>query len=245
MNILLLMGGERVEHKDGRYPIYMAEIGDKLIIEEQIKNCVSLSPDRMIFCIKSEDIRDFHIDDVVRQLSEKAVCVTINGPTQGAICTALLASSYIDNDDELILMAVDDFIEDNFTDIMAYFRDNNCEAGVVSFTSVHPRYSYARLDEEGFVAEVAEKHPISRNALASVYYYRRGRDFVECAKDVIRKDNRINDVFYVSQAINEMILKQRRIGIYKIANSQFHPVKTEVQLAQYMLELNNRRENAV
>lgn len=238
MNILILMAGDHVEGNDGKYPIYMTEIDGHLILEEQLRHCSVLSPSRHIFCVKQEDIRDFHVDDVVMQIGRESICVKIVGQTGGAICTALLAAEHIDNDEELIVMAVDDFIDGGFPEIVDKFRTQNCDAGVVSFGSVHPRYSYAKLDPDGFVSEVSEKQPISKHALASVYYFRQGRDFVESAKNVIRKDYRINDSFYISQAINEMILRQGRVGLYKIDNSRFHSIKTQEQLAQYLYKMN-------
>jgi dTDP-glucose pyrophosphorylase len=166
----------------------------------------------------------------------------VNGKTHGAICTALLACEYIDSDEELIVMAVDDFIDADFRTILDFFRTGGCDAGLVSFNSAHPRYSFARLDEDGMVSETAEKRPISRHALASLYYFRRGGEFVECAKEVIRKDDRINNAFFISQAVNEMILQRRKVLLHPIHSSQFHPLKNEMQLAQYMTELKTRQE---
>jgi dTDP-glucose pyrophosphorylase len=139
-------------------------------------------------------------------------------------------------------MAIDDFIEDDGRHILQYFRKQKSDAGIVSFTSVHPRYSFARLDDAGNVVEVAEKQPISKNALASFYYFRRGTEFVECAKNVIRKDNPIHNSFYISQTLNEMILNLKKVSMYKIPNDIFHPLKTEVQLAQYLEEFKERKE---
>ena len=79
--------------------------------------------------------------------------------------------------------------------------------------------------------------------MVSFYYYKRGADFVECAKNVIRKDNLINGAFYLSQTLNEMILKQKKVSIYKLTNEKFHSLKTEMQLAQYITELMDVKES--
>jgi dTDP-glucose pyrophosphorylase len=164
-------------------------------------------------------------------------------PTKGSVCTALLGTEYIDNEEELCLLGIDDFVDDDMKGIIDHFRHNQYDAGAVSFTSVHPRYSFAKLDDTGAVVEVSEKSPISKNALVSFYYFRHGRDFVACAKDVIRKDNPIGDVFYISQTLNEMILQQKKIGLYRVQNDKFHPLKTEAQLSQYLAEIQNLQES--
>lgn len=243
MNVVFLMGGENIDHKDDSYPIYMAEMNEEIILEKQVAHYRKMNPSKMIFCVRKEDIKNFNADSVIQQSAEKAVCVEIRGMTAGSVCTALLASEHIDNDEELVLVAIDELIESDPVKMIESFREEKCDAGVVSFRSVHPRYSFARTDSTGLVCEVAEKKPVSKNALASFYYFKSGHDFVECAKSVVRKDSKVNNDFYISQTMNEMILRQKRIGIHRITNEDFHPLKTEMQLAQYMLELKEQRES--
>lgn len=243
MKIVFLMGGESIDHKDGQYPIYMAEINKEIILERQISHYKTLNPEKMVFCVRTEDVKNFNADSVIRQSASDARCVEIIGKTSGSVCTALLAAEHIDGDEEIILVAIDELIEVDCSEILRYFRSHNYDAGVVSFRSVHPRYSFARIDENGEVCEVAEKKTISQNALASFYYFKNGSDFVDCAKNVIRKDSKINGAFYISQTMNEMILKQKKVGIHHINNHFFHPLKTEMQLAQYMLDLKEQKES--
>jgi dTDP-glucose pyrophosphorylase len=235
MQIMFLMGSSHEVNKED-YPLYLTEVGGKLILEQQVEYCNELNPRKFLFCVKSNDIKLFQVESVIRQLISDAEIIPIHNQTHGAVCTALLGSHHIDNDEELILMAIDDFIEDSGQQILKYFRQKNGDAGVVSFTSIHPRYSFAKLDEQDNVMEVAEKRPISNNALVSFYYFKKGSDFTACAKEVIRKDNPINGIFYVSQTLNEMILKQKKIVMCKIPNNKFHPLKTEAQLAEYVCE---------
>ena len=243
MQIIFLMGGQNFEKNREDYPLYLTEFNEKLIIENQINYCKDLNPRKFLFCVKNEDIKNFQIDSVIKQLVPDSEIIVINGRTMGAVCTALLGIEHINNDEELILLAVDDFIEVSSENIMEFFRKNNSDAGVVSFDSVHPRYSFAKLGDDNSVIEVSEKKPISKNALVSFYYYKKGSDFVESAKNVIRKDNLINGSFYLSQTLNEMILKQKKVLLYKITNEKFHPLKTEMQLAQYLTELMDVKES--
>ena len=167
----------------------------------------------------------------------------MHGETAGAVCTALLAGEWIDNDEELLLLAVDDFIDEDARLIVDRFRSAGWDAGIVCFRSVHPRYSFAAIGADGLAAEVCEKQPISRNALASFYYFKHGSTFVDCAKSTIRKDSRVNGAFYISQVLNEMILRQMAVGCHPIAGKAFHPLKSDLQLAQYIRELQDRKES--
>lgn len=241
MNIMFLMGSSHIKRNNEDYPFYLTEIHEKLILEQQIEYCRELEPTKYIFCVKESDIKQFRVDSVIAQLVPNAEIVPILNQTRGAICTALLGYKHIANDEELILMAVDDFISYSSKQIIQGFRENSADAGIVSFTSVHPRYSFAKTDGKNDVVQVEEKSPISRNALVSFYYFRQGLDFTECAIDVIRKDNPVNGNFYISQTLNEMILRQKNVVMHKISNEVFHPLKNEQQLAQYIVELNDKQ----
>jgi len=242
MNIMFLMGISQKDAKDAS-PIYLTEINERTILEQQIEYAQNIHPKQLLFCTNATEIKQFHIDCVIQQIEPSAKIIPIHAKTKGSICTALLASEFIDNDDELILMAIDDFMDNDSEEIISKFRKENADAGVVSFNSVHPRYSFAKLNDAGNPIEFAEKKPISKNALVSFYYFKQGKDFVECAKEVIRKDNSLDGSFYISQTLNEMILKQKKVSIHKISNDKFHPFKTEAQLAEYVCEYRERKES--
>jgi hypothetical protein len=238
---MFLMGSVRGDMNKEYYPLYLTEINGKTILEQQIEYAREIESCNLIFALKELDIKLFRSDSVIRQLEPNARIVSIKGQTQGAICTAVLGVKFIDNNEELLLMAIDDFMEDSGVEIINKFRKQGADAGVVSFNSVHPRYSFVKTNAVGEPIEFAEKNPISKNALVSFYYFKRGCDFVENAKEVIRKDNPVNGNFYISQTLNEMILKQKKIIAHAIANDRFHPLKTEAQLAEYICEYKEKK----
>ncbi|MNN67911.1 hypothetical protein D3C81_1835740 [compost metagenome] len=113
------------------------------------------------------------------------------------------------------------------------FRNDQCDAGVVIFKSLHPRYSFVRLNTEGYVVEAAEKNPISNHAVAGLYWFDKGAMFVEAVKEMIRNDARVNDAFYIAPALNEMVLLHRKIGTHQVELHQYHPLKNPHQLLAF------------
>jgi hypothetical protein len=81
------------------------------------------------------------------------------------------------------------------------------DGGIVTFRDGlrNPKWSFARVDGDGFVVEVAEKNPISDIATAGFYYWRRGSDYVRCAERMIDRNIRVNNEFYVCPVYNEGI----------------------------------------
>lgn len=231
MNILILMAGtERVTQGDERYPLFLVEIGGKPLIERLIDSLSSLAGARFVFVVRTRDVKQFRLDSIIRQLAPGAAVVQVERDTAGAACSALLASEFIDSQEPLLIVNSDDWLDIDHASVVRGFAERGLDAGTVVFPSVHPRYSYVRLNEEGLVAEAAEKNPISRNATAGFYWFARGADLVAAVKSSIRKDARVDDRFYVCPSFNELILKHARIGVHAVEASKYHPIKSNRQL---------------
>jgi dTDP-glucose pyrophosphorylase len=136
--------------------------------------------------------------------------------TEGAACTTLLAREFIDNDNPLVIANSDQFVEWNSNNILYAFSTEGIDGGILTFDSTHPKWSYAKLDKDNFVCEVAEKQPISNNATVGIYYWAKGEDYVSCADEMIEKNIRTNGEFYVCPAFNQLIARGGKIRIKKI-----------------------------
>ncbi|MGN1394472.1 MAG: hypothetical protein ACI4V7_10690 [Succinivibrionaceae bacterium] len=239
MNVVYLIGKDTVL-SDSEYPLFLMEVDNKTILETQIEKFSSLSDVNIIFCVKKEIIKKYNFDYLIHELLPNAKLVALDGDTQGALCSALMTSQYVNNEEELVLLAINDFVDSDYNSIVNYFRNEHADAGVVSFHSIHPRYSYVRLNDKKQPLEFCEKKTISKNALASFYYLKKGSDFIEAAKNVIRKDSPENGAFYISMAYNELILSQKSIAVYQIPNNLYHPLKNEMELARYITDYKER-----
>ena len=234
MNILILAAGNpEFDTGDGQYPLCLTELDGIPLIERIVALCQQLPVKRMIFALRKEDVNRYHLDNVVHLLHPGAVALKVEGSTPGAACTALLASGHIRGEEELLIISANELIDADFNEIVASFRNRRLHAGTVTFPSMHPRYSYVRVSDEGLVIEATEKNPISRHATAGFYWFSRGNDYIDAAKDMIRKDAHVNGIFYICPVFNELVLAQKRIGIHAVDARQYHPLKTERQLHQY------------
>jgi len=234
MNILILAAGDPLfDTHDGDYPQCLTELNGIPVIEHIANSCKLLGAKKIIFALRKEDVSRYHLDSVVALLSHNAVILQLDGNTPGAACTALIAAPHIDNDQELLVLSANELVDIDLQELIVSFRARQFDAGTVTFPSIHPRYSYVRLGIDELVTEAAEKNPISKHATASLYWYRRGNDFVEAIKNMIRKDAHVNGVFYICPAFNEMILKQAKIGIEHIDLKKYHPLKSERHLQYF------------
>jgi hypothetical protein len=116
----------------------------------------------------------------------------------------------------LIIANSDQYIEWNSNECMYAFNADAIDGGILTFEARHPKWSYAALGEDGFVSEVAEKRVISDNATVGVYYWKRGSDYIKYAEQMIEKNIRVNNEFYVCPVFNEAISDGKKIRIKKI-----------------------------
>lgn len=136
--------------------------------------------------------------------------------TQGAACTVLLAKNFIDKDEPLIIANSDQYIDFDIDAFICDAQEQNLDGSIVTFTATEKKWSFAKLDLDGFVTEVAEKQPISDIATVGIYYWKRGSDFVTYANQMIEKNIRVNGEFYVCPVFNEAIADNKKIGVFHI-----------------------------
>ena len=142
--------------------------------------------------------------------------VVTEGLTEGAACTTLLAKEYIDNENPLIISNSDQFILWNPRELLYNFTSKNFDGGILTFQSSHPKWSYAKVNDNNLVTEVAEKNPISTNATVGVYFWKKGSDYVKYAEEMIEKDIRVNNEFYVCPVYNQAIEDSKKITIGEV-----------------------------
>jgi dTDP-glucose pyrophosphorylase len=222
MNIVLLMAGANTdfEAKGFSYPKYLLEIQNKPIIQRVIESLKELKG-QLNFIIRKHDDDQFYFGNTLKILAPNANVITVESTTKGAVCTALFAIEQINSDDELLVINGDQLLKADIQPAIADFRERGLDGGLITFNSVHPRWSYVLLDEHKYVLQTSEKRPISDMATAGCYYFKRGDDFVKACFEVIKKDTNVQGRYYISSTYNELILEQKKIGIYEIARKDY------------------------
>lgn len=238
--IILAAGSPAFDTIDGDYPLCLTEFDGTPLIQRLIENCAALNAKKIIVALRDAEVTRYHLDNVVRQLAQGAHTVRVSQATRGAACTALLASEHIDNDEELLIVSANELVDVDLSLIASTFRAASVDAGAVVFNSIHPRYSFVRVDDDGFVVEAAEKNPISSLATAGLYWFRKGSEFVRNAKSMIRKGADVDGLFYVCPVFNQLILEQKRISTFTIRSQQYHPLKSERNFRQFDATLESR-----
>lgn len=157
----------------------------------------------------------------------------MGGDTQGALCSALLAIDYVAGSNPLLIANSDQIIQGDIDELYLNLSKPQNEAACATFESVHPRWSYVRQNESGQVIEAAEKNPISSTAIAGLYYFAKGDDFIASAQSAIRKGASVGNKFFTSAALNEMILAGKDVRAINVPKERYISFYTPQKIAEY------------
>ena len=211
LNVLIPMAGagSRFAEAGFTFPKPLIEVDGKPMIQSVVDNLNIKA--RFIFIVQEKDYIKYNLSFLLNLISPGCEIVQVDGLTEGAACTTLLAKHLIDSDQSLLIANSDQIIEWNAAEVMYNFESTEIDGGILIFDSIHPKWSYAKIDEDGFVTEVAEKKPISNNATVGIYYWKKGSDYVKFAEAMISKNDRVNNEFYVCPVFNYAIASGKKI----------------------------------
>jgi HAD superfamily hydrolase (TIGR01509 family) len=216
MNIVIPMAGAGSRFRDAGYtfPKPLIEVRGKPMIQIVVEN-INIDAN-YIFIVQKSEREKYNLDTLLNLVAPNCTVIETDGITEGAACTALLSKEFINNDDPLFFANSDQFVEWNSSDFLYNMQESDVDGGIVSFRSTHPKWSFAKTDEDGFVTEVAEKNPISDIATVGFYYWKHGSDFVKYAEQMIEKNIRVNNEFYVCPVFNQAIESGKKIKTFDI-----------------------------
>lgn len=215
LNVLIPMAGagSRFTQAGYTFPKPLIEVHGKPMIQVVVENLGFEA--NYIFVVQKEHRCKYNLDTTLNLIAPNCKIIEVDGITEGAACTALLASLLMDNDNPLFFANSDQYVDWEAAEFMYCMQETQADGGIVTFKSTHPKWSFAEVDEMGNVVKVAEKNPISDNATVGYYYWKHGSDFVKYANQMIDKDIRVNTEFYVCPVFNEAIADNKKIRIHE------------------------------
>lgn len=216
MNVLIPMAGagSRFEKAGYTFPKPLIDVNGKPMIQLVTEN-LNIEA-RHIYIVQKSHYEKYNLQQLLNLISPECVIVQVDGITEGAACTTLLAKEFINNDEPLVISNSDQVFEWDSNEFMYSMVADEVDGGILTFEATHPKWSFAKLGDDGFVTEVAEKNPISNIATAGVYYFRKGSDYVKYAEQMIERDIRTNNEFYVCPVYNQACEDNQKIKVFHI-----------------------------
>lgn len=237
LNILLPCAGAGARMR-AKYlaPKPLIDVAGKLMIQRVVDN---LNIDaNYIFVVQQEHYEKYNLGGYLKLIVPNCHIIQTDGLTEGAACTTLLAKDLINNDNHLLIANADQLLEWNSSDFMYHLLQSKADGSILTFQKENdPKWSYVKLNEAGYVCEVAEKKPISNKATTGIYAWKKGSDYVKYAEQMIAKNIRTNSEFYVAPVYNQAIQDNKKITTFDIQN--MHGVGTIEDLQRFLDNIEN------
>ena len=233
LNIVIPMAGRGSRFAKAGYelPKPLIDVNGRPMIEVVTRNIASKCEHRFIYICQQEHLEKYALAERLKKISPNCKIATVDHITEGAACTVLLAEKYIDNDDPMMIANSDQFVDTDINEYLAALGNN--DGLIMTMPADDPKWSFIKYDENGYVTMVREKEVISNEATVGIYNYARGSDFVKYAKQMIRKNIRVNNEFYVAPVYNEMIEDGKKI-VFKDVGEKMHGLGTPEDLKRFL-----------
>jgi NDP-sugar pyrophosphorylase family protein len=218
VNVVIPMAGRGKRFLDHGYktPKPLLEVNGKTMIDWVIKS-VDFPEAHFIFIVRKDHEDDYGISKLLKSIKHDCDIIVIDKITEGAVCTVLLSEKLINNDNELIVKDCDQIMDWDACHFINFVRRHNAEGVITTVFTQHPGYSFSKLGPDNLsIVEVAEKVVISNIGNAGLYYFAKGKQFVKYANQMIEKNIRTNNEFYISPVYNEFIQEGKLIINYPI-----------------------------
>ena len=216
LNVLIPMAGagSRFEQAGYTFPKPLIDIKGKPMIQVVVENLNIKA--NFIYIVQKSHREKYNLDTLLNLITPNCKIVEVDGITEGAAVTALMAKEYINTDHPLFFANSDQFVEWDSNEFFYKMNENDCDGGIPTFKATHPKWSFVKLDEEGFVTEVQEKNPISDLATVGFYYWKHGSDFVKYAEEMIQQNIKVNNEFYVCPVYNNAIKAGLKVKTFSV-----------------------------
>ena len=237
MQILIPISGHSVffPKEEFYFPKPLIEVAGSPMIELVIKPLKQQFRNaHFIFVVDRDDTRSFDLGNTLALLSgDNLQIVEKPGNTSGPLCSCLLAIDTLDLDQPLIISSSDQIIDSDLSQFVDAFRSKQASAGVITFDSVHPRWSYVVDDGAGNVLQSFSNKVSSRHAIAGLFYFKTARLFTDAAMQVLLNDAQIDGTYSIVSTLNEIILTGERVLCLPIESSRYHSFYSPAKIGEF------------
>jgi NDP-sugar pyrophosphorylase family protein len=218
MNIVIAMAGRGARFREAGcvVPKPLISVLGEPMYSWAMKGLPLELADQIILILSAElGANSEFISDVWRRYSGYPLVIrTLPEITEGQACTVLTVSELIDSESPLIIFNSD--THQRSSKLADIISNAHIDGALSVFQADGEKWSFVRVDGQGFVVETAEKRRISEWCSTGLYYFARGRDFVRHAKAMIDEDERVNNEFYVAPVYNRLVAQGMKIVLDEV-----------------------------
>jgi len=225
INVIVLASGPDTHRSGSSSPMVLSEFQDTTLLEKLCLQIQSINPSTVTFLFSNRD-SSFKLSQIVQLLIPECKAAYISPNTEGSACSALFAAVQLPMQSELLILCANEYLDIDYNHYLSVFRASDCHSGVFCFDSILPIFSFVKLDPQNRVIYSAQRDPISRYATTGSFWFKSTDVFVHVIQESIRKNDRVEGLFYIAPALNQLLLLGKYISAQFIQKTSYHPLKS-------------------
>lgn len=214
MKIVMPMAGRGSRFADRGIltPKPVIDVNGEPMLAWALKSITGLAYSKIVFIILKEHDDEHDLAAWLKHYDPNCEIVMLEGVTEGQLATVLTARDYINDDEDVLVMSCDTYVKSDLTQHVQGRADD--VEGLISVADMPgDRWSFARVDDDGNVVEVAEKVRISDHASTGMYYFSHGNRLVEVGEEMIRNQEKTRGEYYVIPVYQKFLERGWKVGI--------------------------------
>lgn len=244
IKVLIPMSGEGRRFINYGYttPKPLIEVDGKPIIQH-IVNQFDPENDEFIFICNEKHFKETNIKNILLSICKNSKIHVIPGHKLGPVHTVLAIQNYIEDDEGYIINYCDFSWRWNYKEFLKQMRESNCDASIIGYKGFHPHllipknlYASMRVNDNFYLEEIREKFSFTPNKMdcfqsSGTHYFSKGSLIKKYFNQLVQKNIKVNDEFFVSLVFEEMRKDNKSILVHEI--STFLQWGTPEDLADY------------
>lgn len=217
-NLVIPMAGLGSRFTQAGYltPKPLLPVGDFRMFELVTANFLNSGLKEISFVAPASfDLRN-DLDDLSERINKVIHLVEVNVLTGGPAESAMLAVNKLTSNLPIVIANSDQFLDFDSGTWISSCLESGVAGSILCMRDSDPKWSFARLDDSGFVEEVAEKRVISNLATCGVYFFESPQTFVDGYIEMSARGERVNNEFYVAPIYNQLIASGLRVTAHDL-----------------------------
>lgn len=174
----------------------------------RVVDSINLPEFEHIFIVRAEHLEKYNFSEIFDGI--KFNVLPIYETTEGAAVSVSMTRKFFNYDEEVLIVNSDQLFEYDSNQVREVVK-SGIDGCIWCFVGNGPKWSYVKLNEAGFVTQVAEKKQISNIATGGMYYWKSFYNFLDCKNQMVEANDRVNNEFYVAPVYNYMQPFQKTI----------------------------------
>jgi NDP-sugar pyrophosphorylase family protein len=212
MNFVITLAGAGKRFKDAGFaiPKPLIRARGKTLLEWSVDSLPLHLCSNLIFVLLKAHENEYRITDMIRKRygGRRIHFAILPRVSRGQAESVWLAKHKIQKQEPLLIFNSDTHFTSSTLE--RSLGRNDIDGVLGAFAGESPRFSFAKTNALGWVTEVAEKKPISANALTGLYHFAKADDYLRVAEASLRENLRVKGEFYVAPLYNPLIREGKK-----------------------------------